>query len=118
MTRKRNDKHGTEFGGWLREQEDIDSSMGYVATNLDYIWSNYKTGKWLLIEEKRYMSNMSYSQKNLYETLHKAAKTDNNYVGFFFIQFENTNPDDGDIFINSRQATKQDLIDLLMFKNY
>jgi hypothetical protein len=45
MTRKRYDNHSTEFGLWLREQEELKSSLGFVATNLDFIWSNYKTNK-------------------------------------------------------------------------
>lgn len=43
----------TEFGLWLRRQEKIKSEDGFVATNLDYVWHNYETGLWMIIEEKR-----------------------------------------------------------------
>ena len=79
MTRKRNDKHSTEFGLWLREQECIDSSKGFIATNLDYVWSNYKTGEWLLIEEKRYNKDMTRAQVDQFRILHDAAKSDRWY---------------------------------------
>mgnify|MGYP001817798818 CR=1 FL=1 len=70
MTRKRNDEHSTEFGLWLREQKELDSRKEkYTATNLDFIWSNYGTKKYMLLEEKRKMSKCTWSQYNLYKTL-------------------------------------------------
>ena len=63
MTRKRYDKHSTEFGLWLREQKELDSKFGYVATNLDYMWKNYKTGLWMFLEEKRYNGQLTFSQE-------------------------------------------------------
>ena len=45
MTQKRRDDHSTEFGLWLREQDDLDSKKGYIATNIDYVWINYKSKK-------------------------------------------------------------------------
>lgn len=113
MTRKRNDNHSTEFGLWIREQEDIDSKLGFVASNLDYIWTNYKTGQWLLIEEKRYMSPLTYSQKEQFKTLDKICKLDKSYKGFYVLMFENTSPEDGKIFLNNKELTKDELIDFL-----
>ena len=51
MTKRRNDSHSTEYGLWLRDEPSIDSSLGYVATNIDYIWRNYKTGEGKPIQE-------------------------------------------------------------------
>jgi len=53
MTKRRNDSHSTEYGLWLRDEPSIDSSLGYVATNIDYIWRNYKTGDWMIQEGKK-----------------------------------------------------------------
>jgi len=53
MTKPRFDDKSTEFGLWLRNQKEIDSGLGYITSNLDYIWRNYNTGDWMLIEEKR-----------------------------------------------------------------
>lgn len=114
MTRQRNDNHSTEFGLWLRKQEQIDSKDGYVASNLDYIWRNYKTNEWMLIEEKRYNGNITYAQGQIFKTLLSAIKSDMFY-GLFVIVFEKTSPDDGAIFINKKLATKDDLILLLQF---
>ncbi len=105
MTRQRNDKHSTEFGLWLREQEEIDSSIGYVASNLDFIWSNYKTGDWILIEEKRYMAEMTYAQKKLFIILDKSIDN-TQYKGFFVITFEKTSPVDGKVYISRLNGKK------------
>lgn len=110
MTKKRYDNHSTEFGLWLRGVPEIDSGAGYLASNLDYIWRNYKTGHWMLIEEKRFMSKMKRWQKETFKTLHQAAKSDPKYRGFAFIQFENTSPDDGKTFWNGIEISRDELV--------
>jgi len=116
MTRQRNDSHSTEFGLWLREQKEIDSKLGFVTTNIDYLWENYKTGEWMLIEEKRHMSSLSFSQKQQYNKLYKNIIKTDKFRGFHLLQFENTNPDDGKIFLNHREITKEALLLFLKFK--
>jgi len=98
MTRKRNDQSSTELGLWLRDQPEIDSKLGYRATNLDYIWSHSDSGTWCMIEEKRYMSTIAAWQEGVFRKLHNAALSDSRYRGFHFIQFENTSPADGKTF--------------------
>lgn len=118
MTRKRNDTHSTEFGIWLRDQKEIDSSAGYVASNIDYIWENYKTKDWMLIEEKRFMTNCPYSQKMQFKKIAEKLKmlNDKTYHGFHLLQFENTNPDDGKIFLDGKEITKDLLLKFLRFE--
>jgi len=115
MTRKRNDSSSTEFGLWLREQKSIDSQLGYVATNIDYLWRNYKTKQWMLIEEKRYNAIPKFPQTALFELLHNAIN-DKYYKGFHNLRFENTSPEDGDIFLDNNRITKNDLIEFLQFR--
>lgn len=115
MTRPRYDNHSTEFGLWLREQKSIDSRLGYVATNIDFVWRNYKTYQWMLIEEKRFFAEMKYAQSQMFQLLHTAACSNPQYRGFYFIQFERTNPDDGAIRVNGHDFTKEQLIRLLQF---
>lgn len=120
MTRKRNDSHSTEFGLWLRDQETIDSKLGYVTTNIDYMWENYKTGEWVLIEEKRYNAELSYSQKKQFKKLASSIKK-LKYKGFYLITFEKTSPEDGKIYIENilkggrSQITKEQLLKFLRF---
>lgn len=116
MTIKRNDQHSTEFGLWLREVPELDSSLGYLATNIDFMWRNWKRSEWMLIEEKRHRAEMKTWQKLMFKVLDTAAKNDKTYKGFYFIQFENTSPVDGRIWINGKEVTRQQLVDLLQFK--
>ena len=95
MTVRRNDTHSTEFGLWLREQDEIDSSLGFVATNLDFVWCNYKLNKYMLIEEKRYNSRPKLCQQLMFKRIDDACKNDPRYCGFYYLIFENTSPDDG-----------------------
>jgi len=115
MTRQRNDKNSTEFGLWLRQQKEIDSSLGYVTNNIDYVWENYKTGDWMLIEEKRYMSDLTYSQKNQFRKMYKRINKDKKFHGWNLLQFEKTNPEDGKIFWNKKEITKKQLLEILKF---
>ena len=122
-TRKRLDGHSTEFGLWLRDQPQIASGIGYVTSNLDFMWRNYKTKKYMLIEEKRFGKSIVFPQSELFEIMHKNLQHDPLYCGFFFLQFSKTSPDDGDIFIKEFflpkakkvQVTKDELLAFLQF---
>ncbi len=113
MTLQRYDQHSTEFGLWLRKKTDIDSKLGFIATNLDYFWKNWKTGKFMLIEEKRYMAEPKYFQTKIFAQLDNAFKNDPLYCGFHLIQFENTGPEDGKIYLDKKEITEVELIRLL-----
>jgi len=115
MTQKRRDNHSTEFGLWLRDQQEIDSSLGYVTTNIDYVWKNYKTGEWMILEEKRYNGSVKFYQKEIFKKLDSVAKSDPMYRGMYVITFEKTSPDDGKININGQFVTKETLINFLKF---
>lgn len=119
MTRQRNDDHSTEFGLWLRQQPLIDSSLGFSATNLDYIWCKHTSGQWMLLEEKRHMCNVTWSQRQLYQRLHSAiinSSSAGGYQGVHLIQFEKTDPTDGRVYVNGNEVTVEDLIRILQFK--
>lgn len=116
MTQQRRDNHSTEFGIWLRNQPEIDSNKGFVATNIDYVWRNYKTGEWMLIEEKRYGGLPKTYQEQLFKLLDWCCKHHPKYKGFKILQFENTSPDDGRIVLDGKQITKEELINILSFK--
>jgi hypothetical protein len=104
----------TPFSLWLRNQPEIDSKLGYNTTDADYIWSDGLF--YMLIEEKRYMKPITYKQKQLYLLLHNNCKNDIIYKGTHLIQFEKTNPDDGDIYIDYIKVNRDDLIKWLRFE--
>lgn len=106
MTRPRFDDHGTEFSDWLRDQKQIESAKGFLATNLDFVWINYKTKKWIFIEEKRHMSKIKKWQGSIFRSIHELACHCSNYRGFVFLQFEKTSPQDGAAYWNHLQNDK------------
>jgi hypothetical protein len=116
MTRQRLDNHSTEFGLWLREQPELDSSLGFITSNLDYIWSNYKTEEYMLIEEKRFCAQLSLSQKKLFDKIDKNCRNDRDYKGFHKLIFQNTSPEDGAIILCDKIITKEQLIKFLRFE--
>jgi len=69
----------------------------------------------MLIEEKRFMAEMSWSQKQLFKFLCSRLIYDPKFYGFFLIQFERTCPDDGKIYINRTEVSRDILIDFLRF---
>ena len=115
MTAKRQDKHSTQFGLWLREQPEIDSKFGYLATNIDYMWRNYKTRDWMLIEEKRYNSSMKKWQIRMFDILNWCANKHPYFRGLHILVFEKTSPEDGAIHLDGKQITKDELISFLQF---
>jgi len=122
MTRQRNDNHSTEFGIWIRNQPCVDSYKGYRNYNLDIIWwrkngFERKPEKWMLIEEKRHMAECKGDQKLTFEWLHEKLTqvNDGNYCGIHLLQFENTNPDDGKMYWDGKEITKQQLLNYLQF---
>ena len=116
MTQQRRDSNSTEFGIWLRQQEEIDSRLGFTTTNIDYMWINYKNNYWMLIEEKRYGKMPNYYQIEAYMLVDKASKADEKYKGFHVLVFEKTSPDDGGIYFDGKFITTIDLLEFLQFK--
>ena len=115
MTIQRSDLHSTEFGLWLRNQKEIDSNNGYIATNIDFMWRNNRNKQWMLIEEKRHNSSCKPWQKEMFDLIDKQCKNDPNYCGFHIITFEFTNPDDGHCWLDGILINKEKLIQFLMF---
>jgi hypothetical protein len=118
MTLQRKDNHSTEFGIWLRQQKEIDSSLGYVATNIDFLWKNYKNGLWMFIEEKRYGSQPKEWQRKIFKMLNAICSVNplNKYCGFHLIVFEKTSPDDGKIYLDNNEITRDYLLKFLQFE--
>ena len=116
MTRQSYYQKGSPFSEWLRKQPEIDSKLGYVTTDIDYVWRNYKTGLFRILEEKCRMQEPTYPQRTTYKILNKSI-VNPHYRGLYLVQFENESPDDGAIYLNGKEITKQELLDFLRFKD-
>ena len=116
MTKKRYDAHSTEFGLWLRDQDEIASARGFVATNVDYLWRNYRTRQFMLLEEKRYGASVKFPQTECFAVLDRACQSADGYEGFHVIRFENTSPDDGRMWLDDAEIDRAALIRFLRFE--
>jgi len=120
MTRARNDEYSTEFRLWIREQKEIDSKKGFVATDVDLVWERRSAfdvpEEWMVLEEKRYGYEMTPTQARQLKRLDACLRADVFYCGAHFLKFENTDPDDGRIWLDDREITRADLIEFLRFE--
>ena len=116
MTQQRRDDNSTEFGLWTRQQDELDSDHGFVATNIDYVWRNYKTGEWMYLEEKRHGWMPKFYQVQTFMAVDKFAVFDPDYRGFHILVFTNTSPDDGSIWLDGDFVNRSDLVDFLRFE--
>lgn len=71
----------------------------------------------MLLEEKRHMARPKRWQKDIFVMLWRmlAKCGDEHYRGFHFVQFENTNPDDGAVYWDKKKITRDELIGKLQF---
>jgi len=70
----------------------------------------------MIIEEKRYGRQPRLYQQEIFSILNWCGRHDPNFHGVHVLTFENTNPDDGEMFWDGKQITKSELIEILTFK--
>lgn len=109
------------FMRWLREQPALDSANGYIATDLDCVWCNYRRRVVMLIECKSRLASVTYSQRQTLSMLHRALRIGLPHVGWQYrgmhlIQFEHSGPLDGRIWIDGREVDTAGLISFLSFR--
>lgn len=119
----------TPFSNWLRALAAPLDSRTINNQNLDYVWHNYRRNYLLTIEEKRYRGTSSDAQKDTHRIIEQMLRASDGllvqtmrgirparYFGHHVVQFENTTPDDGGMWINGRASTEDDLLALLSFE--
>lgn len=118
MTKQRilQDGKDTDFSAWLRQQPEIDSQEGYITTDLDFIWTNYKTGEWMILEEKSHGGTVPRWQGEIMQKIDLLGAHDPKYKGAFLVRFENTNPQNGRVMVNKKLLNRDQLIQFLQFK--
>ena len=119
MTQERKVKDGkdSDFSAWLRLQPEIDSKTeGFITTDIDYLWKNYKTGDWMILEEKTHGATVPRWQGDFLQLIDKLGAFDKNYKGLYLVRFENTSPTNGRIMVNKRLLSRTDFIKFLRFE--
>uniref|UniRef100_A0A6H2A153 Uncharacterized protein n=1 Tax=viral metagenome TaxID=1070528 RepID=A0A6H2A153_9ZZZZ len=117
MTMQRRDNRGTVFTNWIRQPEELSSEKGYVATDIDLLWENYKLKKYMFIEEKTFMAKPTDCQLRQMNRVHRINFKRNEYCGYHLIQFEKNSPEDGRIFLDGKEISKERLLTFLQFVN-
>lgn len=132
-TKPRQYGQDTPLNEWIRNHPDLDSAFGFVATDVDLVWYNYKRALIMITEHKERMGTVSASQEatlsvldqgligglcnpNLLlasRRLHIPERV--HYCGLHVIVCQNTNPDDGDIYIDGLEVSKDQLLQFLRF---
>lgn len=145
MTKKRFDNRDTPFGRWIRGHQELQSSLGFDFQDFDHVLPNdyfdseehkvyishqFLNGQMMLLEEKRYKSPRTMSQRDTFGILDQWCGAASGmevkreiegrpnkveYWGYYVIQFEKTSPIDGKIWVNGEPATRRDLLELLKF---
>lgn len=106
------------FSNWIRNCLP-DSSNGYMVTDQDWIFWDFKRRKLLLAEEKTYMAEIApWFYNFICNVLNPALAQfcDGNHIdyrGYHLIQFENTSPKDGRIYLDKLEVTPKELRDTL-----
>jgi len=117
MTLQRRDNGGTAFGSWLRNQPEIDSHLGFRATDIDYAWMDRETHQWMILEEKTYNKRMTGSQQTIFNAIEPALfKADAKFRGVHEYCFSETSPDDGITLIDGIKHVKDEVIKHLRFE--
>ena len=107
-------KRSLLFSVWIREKLP-DSKTGFMVTNQDWIFWNYKERKLMLIEEKTRKGNISPWFKRLIQEVLNPALTkyckeaEIDYRGYHLVQFENESPTDGKIYLDYREVSEEEL---------
>jgi hypothetical protein len=125
---------GTPLNEWIRNHPDLDSSLGFVASDVDLTWYNHKLALIMMTEHKENMGAVSPSQEATLSVLDQGLSrglSDPNltlvsrrlhipehvhYCGLHVIVCQNTNPEDGDIYIDGVRVTKEQFLKFLRFE--
>lgn len=134
MTAQRRNGEDTPLKGWIRNHPALDSGFGYVATDVDLTWYNYKKALIMLLEHKEYMAVVGAPQESVLAVLDQALTwglSDPSkrlvshriripervhYCGLHTIRCEHTSPLDGDVYIDDVRVTNEELLSFLKFE--
>ncbi len=115
----------TEFSNWIRQFGDKNNpryrplldtwANTYRVYDVDYVvWKkvgNDGAGPYMFIEEKVHDARMRHDQALLYFKLDSVlGEFDSDYMGFHYIRFENTTPDNGLVFLDEKMIEVEDLL--------
>lgn len=103
---------------WIRKNLP-DSSTGFMVTDLDWILSNYKTKKIMLLEVKSRTGTIKNWQRNIFKNLNKwisrGIDDDWIYLGFHLLQLSCDKIENSICLFDNEPIEEIDLIKKLSF---
>lgn len=103
---------------WIREKLP-DSSTGFMVTDLDWILSNYKTKKIMLLEVKTRTGNIKIWQRNIFNNLNhwiqKGIDDEWIYLGFHLLQLSCEKIENSILLFDGKTIEEDELIKKLSF---
>lgn len=119
-TAPRRDGKGTDFGNWLREQDELDSHTAHLTcTDIDYLWRDYRSNNAMILEEKTFCAKVPAAQSQNLNYLRWLGKGRPGFRGVYVVQFENTTPDNGRMWVEGREVVSVDEFrEWLRFSSY
>lgn len=132
MTQQRRDSQKKETD-WTRSVPELDSRLGFNDSDVDFVWHRYKGLPYhamMLIEQKTYRKPMENNQRetlgflgrmlHAYKTRRMLSMRNQSvevrYFGYHLLEFERESPDDGRIWWNGQEITKQQLVQIMRFE--
>jgi len=115
-------KRDLEFSQWVRHTLRKPST-GFVATDIDFFFQDYKNSKLMLIEVKTRGGDQRWSQKKQFQELDALVKKGaefygRDYWGLHIIKLSGRTPDDSsEIYLDDKLVTRKQLISFLNFED-
>jgi len=115
----------SEFSDWIRQFGVKDSpryrplldtwnEYGHRVYDVDFIIWNKPSGRYFFLEEKTNDARMKHDQALLYFKLDTIlSQADPLFLGFHFLRFENTTPDNGLIFLDEKMVDVETLLQFI-----
>jgi hypothetical protein len=107
------------LSSFLREYAPNSEKGRYVVSDVDFIIINNEQKRGMAIEEKCFMAEPSWFQKNKFMPIISHAlkqyfkRKGYDFKGYNLIQFENDSPFNGRVFYNGNEIDAEILLDIL-----
>lgn len=109
-------KRDLTFSGWIRKNLP-DSSLGFLVSDIDFFIFNKTKKKALILEVKTRGGDIKDWQVKMYKNINswikKGIADDWQWLGVHLLQFENTNFNDGKVYLDRVEKTEKEIIEFL-----
>ncbi|MGI0081047.1 MAG: hypothetical protein ACRECH_15670, partial [Nitrososphaerales archaeon] len=112
----------TDFSIWVRNQSELESNK-YRLSIHDRDWviergidPRYGQALAMIIEEKTRLAQVPLQQLAMLRKFHEMCMSDLRWRGSHILQFENTSPENGRIYLDGSRLDTEELIKFIRFE--